>query len=204
MRLVFGAWTPTFPPGNINLESFYHSTQYQRTGRFPRMPPGEQLLPGWAQIIYNTAPPPRPRSRHRCKTSISTCLVIPNADNFMLAYNVGAAGVQSVALRLFSSDTNYATTTVTNPAAGYNILRVTKGNFITTGSIDWSNIVRVDVITTAKSTGPGVVNYDALRIEDEDNTDIDYVLIAREVLLTPYVKVAGTSEDIEFSLAVVL
>lgn len=125
-----------------------------------------------------------------------------NADNISIAYYVSNANCASITLRFKVDASNYAAYTITSPPAGYNISTLSKGSATITGTMDWGNIAIVDVVTTAKSAGSTQVTYDGVRIEDADTDNPDYVLVAREVLATPYTKAAGTAEEVEFSIGV--
>jgi hypothetical protein len=86
----------------------------------------------------------------------------------------------------------------------FNIVKVNKGNATVTGNPNWGNITRLDV--TAFSTGAGTssVGLEAIRIEDVDTVDSGYVMLARAVLATPFSKIAGRTQEIEFPLGVTI
>ena len=127
-----------------------------------------------------------------------------SADQFVLAYYVGNANTASVNIRFRTDASNYFQMTITSPTAGYKIATVNKGSLTVVGTPAWDNITSVAVTTTATAGGAAAVEFDALRIEDVENDNPDYVLVAREVLGAAYTKTEGSEPDVEFSLAVTL
>jgi hypothetical protein len=123
------------------------------------------------------------------------------ADTFNLAFNANS-NVASVSFRLKTNATNYYSFTTASPLGGYNFATFTKGSASITGSPDWANITSIEVITTAKSSGAAAVDWEGLRIEDVDTINPDYVMVAREVLPTPFIKVNGMTQEVEFTLDV--
>jgi hypothetical protein len=126
------------------------------------------------------------------------------ADSFTFAFNVGNANTASIQFRFLTDTGNYYTTTLGAQTAGYKIVEVTKGSFVATGAPNWGNITQIWVVTTSGAGGASAVDFDAIRIEDKDAASLDYILVARKVLATPVTKIAGMSQDVEFSLDVTL
>lgn len=129
-----------------------------------------------------------------------------SSDGLTFAFNVGNANTNSVAFRFMTDASNYYTHTITTQAqsSGYKIVSVDKGSATVTGAPDWANITEIRVITTSKASGASAVNFDAIRVEDKDVGSLDYILIARKVLASPFTKIDGMAQDIEFSLDVSL
>lgn len=127
-------------------------------------------------------------------------------DEFIFALNVGNANTQQVVFRFYTDASNYYTYTVTTPVqtAGYKIINLTKASAVATGAPNWASITSIQVATTSKAAGASAVDLEAIRIEDRDSTNPDYVLISRKVLTLPFTKIAGITMDIEFSLDVTL
>lgn len=123
------------------------------------------------------------------------------ADLFTLAANIGS-NVSSISIRFMSDAANYYQATISSPAAGYQIIEFAKSSLTVTGNPVWSNINTVEVTTNATAGGSASVDYDGLRIEDVDSINLDYVLVARDVLTIPYIKQSNSVEEIEFSLGV--
>lgn len=123
------------------------------------------------------------------------------SDIFKLAYQVGS-NVSSVQIRFRTDASNYYSFTLTSPGAGYRIDSFSKGNAVVTGSPSWENITGIEVRVVATSGGAAVVDFDGIRIEDVDTVNPEYVMVARDLLSTQYVKTEGRTQEIEFSLAV--
>lgn len=125
-----------------------------------------------------------------------------SADYFNFAYNVGNANTASIKYRFLTSAGNYYEFNIASPTAGYKVTKLTKGSATVTGAPTWSNITEVDVITTSTAGGASAVSFDGIRLEDADTTNTEYVLVARELLATPFTKVDTMAQDVEFALAV--
>lgn len=125
-----------------------------------------------------------------------------NADTFALAMFVGGVAPASVAIRFKTDSANYYTWTIPTPALGYVFLTAAKGTLAATGTPSWANITSIDVVATAAAGGAAAVDFDGLRINDMDSDNPEYVLVAREVLATPYTKVEGLIQEIEFNIPV--
>lgn len=125
------------------------------------------------------------------------------ADQFILAYNNGNTNASTVAFRFKTDASNYYTFSVSNPSAGYQITNFNKSSAVATGTPNWSNITQVEVSVSSKASGASSVDFDAIRLEDRDYVNPDYVLVARKVI-TPVTKLDGQSQDIEFILDVTL
>lgn len=128
------------------------------------------------------------------------------ADSFTFAFNVTNANTNAVTVRFLTDGSNYYSFAMgtTVQSSGYKFVSATKGSATVNGSPNWNNITEIQVITTSKSSGPSLVEFDAIRIEDKDSINLDYVLVARKVLASPQVKLDGQAQDIEFALDVTI
>lgn len=126
------------------------------------------------------------------------------ADSFTFAFNVGSANTSSVRVRFLTDGSNFYDFNLGAQTAGYKMIERTKGSATVTGVPSWENIAEIQVTTTSGAGGSSSVSFDAIRIEDKDTINLDYVLIARKVLAAPVTKIEGMSQDIEFSLDVTL
>lgn len=126
------------------------------------------------------------------------------SDNFVLAYNNNNTNASSINISFVTDASNYYTYTITNPTIGYHIVELPKATGTVNGAPDWGFITQLSIAVTAKSSGAASVDFDAIRIRDTDTNNPDYVLIAREKLLSPYTKSAGQNEEIEFNLKVIV
>ncbi len=123
-------------------------------------------------------------------------------DVFLFAYNNLNTNTASVQVRFKTDDTNYYSYTATNPIAGYHVDSIAKGSVASTGAPNWAAINKIEVYTTSKASLVATVDWDAIRIADTDTNNPDYVLVARELLVSPFVVVGGSVNEIEFSLPV--
>lgn len=128
----------------------------------------------------------------------------PASDTFVFAYNLGNAFTSSIRFRFLTDASNYYDFTVnTAMTAGYKVVSRTKGSAITTGSPNWSSISEIQVTTNSTAGGASAVEFDGVRINDLTIQDPNYVLVARTVV-TPFTKVRGQVQEIEFALDVVV
>lgn len=125
-----------------------------------------------------------------------------NADTVVVGYYVGNAFTSAVRVRFLTDASNYYTFTVASPAAGYRVSSLAKSTAVTTGTPNWATINQIDVEVTSTAGGAAQVDFDAVRVEDLDTVNPDYVLVSRDLLAAPYVKTAGAVQEIEYSLAV--
>lgn len=86
------------------------------------------------------------------------------------------------------------------PEAGYGVLSIPKSSFEKFGAASWDDITAITVQATGDG-GTGTVDFDAISFIDQDFANPDFVLISREVI-TPFTKVGGTVNEVEFSLSV--
>lgn len=124
------------------------------------------------------------------------------ADTISLAYQNLDTNTSSIQLRFMTDASNYYQFTISNPAAGYSVTEMAKSSAVATGVPNWGAISEVRVSTIAKASGPAQVDFDGIRIEDVDSNSTGYILVAREVLPSPFVKEIGRTQEVEFSLAV--
>lgn len=127
------------------------------------------------------------------------------SDKFTFAYNVGNTNTTGITYRFMTDASNYYSfalsgTNVTT--SGYKMVTANKSTATVTGAPNWNNITEVQVSTTSGASGASALGFDAIRIEDVDSVDLDYILVARKVLASPVTKVLGQAQDIEFSLDV--
>lgn len=124
------------------------------------------------------------------------------ADTFNVAYYNSNANVANFKIRFKNDASNYYTITVTSPATGYQISTVAKSAATVTGTPSWATIAAIEVEVVAGAGGSASIDFDGVRVEDTDTLDPSYVMVARELLVSPVTKVAGRVQDIEFSIPV--
>lgn len=121
------------------------------------------------------------------------------SDSFTFAYSCADNNANQISFRFLTDASNYYAFNMGVQTSGYKIVEANKSTATVTGVPSWANITEIQVITTAKSTGGTSVEFDAIRLEDRDSTNLEYVLVARKVLTTPATKIDGQSLDLEYS-----
>lgn len=124
------------------------------------------------------------------------------ADQFSFAFFCGNTNTSSIRYRFKTDTTNYYDITVTTANAGFNVAKINKGTATPTGSPEWGAITSLEVTVSSKASGASQVNLEGIRIEDRDTISPEYVLVSRVVLATPFDKVSGRIQEIEFPLGV--
>jgi len=125
-------------------------------------------------------------------------------DSIRLAYYKNNANLQNIILKLYSSNSDYYTTTIT-PASGTGY-KITSDILLSTvfgtqtGTPDKTNINKIGITITPTSGNTTSVGMDGLRINDEDTFDPIFGLISRSVLGTTLSKSAGRAVDVEYKL----
>lgn len=123
-------------------------------------------------------------------------------DKFVFAFNVGTANTASIRFRFMTDASNYYDFLLGAQTTGYKVVEAAKSTATVTGAPKWENITEIRVITTSTAGGASAVDFDGIRIEDSDTINPNYVMVAREMLSTPFVKEEGKIQEIEFALDV--
>lgn len=124
------------------------------------------------------------------------------ADSFTIAYNVGTANTSQLSVRFMTDASNYYYYNLGSQTTGYKIVSVNKGSALVQGAPSWSEITEIRVVTTSGATGATTIDFEAIRVEDRDSQNLDYILVARKVLPIPVTKVSGMALEVEFYLDV--
>lgn len=125
-------------------------------------------------------------------------------DSIRLAYYKNNNNLQNIILKLYSSNSDYYTTTII-PAGGTGY-KITSDILLSTvfgtptGTPDKTNINKIGITIVPTSGNTTSVGMDGLRINDEDTFDPIFGLISRSVLGTTLSKSAGRAVDIEYKL----
>ena len=129
-----------------------------------------------------------------------------SADTFSFAFHSAWPNVSSIVYRFYTDALNYYSVTVPGGSigTGFNIVNIPVAQAVPTGVPRWSEITKVDVVATANADGAVLLQMEGVRVEDRDNTDIGQIMIARTKLATPFTKVAGTIQEVEFPLGVLI
>ena len=127
-----------------------------------------------------------------------------NTDKFNLAFFNLNANAASIRIRFRAEDTtSYYEYVLTNPSTGYNVVNFTKSNLTKTGTlVDYSSIRSIEFAVVAGAGGAAQVDFDGLRLEDEDNVATNQILISRSLLGTPVTKSSLAPMDVEYALDV--
>ena len=125
-------------------------------------------------------------------------------DSIRLAYYKNNANLQNIIIKLYSSTSNYYSTTIT-PAGGTGY-KITSDILLSTlftsptGTPDKTNINKIGITITPTSSNTTSIGMDGLRINDEDTFDPTFGLISRSILATALSKSAGRAVDVEYKL----
>lgn len=126
-----------------------------------------------------------------------------SADYVVVALNVNNTNTASIKVRFLTDASNYyefTTTSVTT--SGYKVFEFIKSTATVTGAPTWSSITEIQVVTTSAGGGASAVTWDGIRFQDANPSNLDYILVARDVLASSKTKVAGQPQDFEFRLEV--
>lgn len=122
-------------------------------------------------------------------------------DKIVLARTIGD-NVSSYTVRFKTNVNSYFQFQESDPLAGYDVVQFPKGEATIVGSPDWASISIIEVRVNAKAAGNASVWFDGLRVEPDISMSTEYVLVARQVLETPFVKELGVVQDIEVAVPV--
>jgi hypothetical protein len=121
-------------------------------------------------------------------------------DTFNIAFYKANNNITTLKLNFASTTGSWeGSATVSALPIGYNIISISKGSFVATGTPDWSAITSMNVKVTAGASA-GYLIMDGIRIEDGDTLNPSYALVSRSVLATPLVKTDSSPMDIEYAL----
>ncbi len=128
-----------------------------------------------------------------------------NADVLIFAFNSANSNAASVQVRFKTDESNYFQwQATTGLGSGYKIVSANRASLTVQGSPSWDSIQSIQVSTTSTSGGAAEIDWDAIRIADNDFTNPEYVMVARRVLPTPFVVEPGAASDVEFKMTVTL
>lgn len=125
-------------------------------------------------------------------------------DTVRFAYYQNDTNLSTIKIKLYSSNTDYYTASVTPGAeAGYQISSdISMSEFLNSpvGNPNVSDITKIGIEVFPVSGEQTSIGADALRINDEDTFNPIYGIISRSVLNTPLTKLAGRQVDVEYRL----
>jgi hypothetical protein len=126
------------------------------------------------------------------------------SDQFVFAYNVGNANTANIKFRFLTDASNYYEFAMGAQSAGYKIVSVAKSAATVTGTPDWSKIISVQVLTTSAAGGASAIALDGIRINSDLDSDPNDILIAREVLGSPFIRDVSKDQQIQYPLKVAI
>lgn len=124
-------------------------------------------------------------------------------DSLSLAFRQNDENLDYIDLIFYSSDTNYYTYRIEGTAAiAHRVVDIPLGNLFaaTTGSPN-DNIIKFGISVKANAGETSSVDFDGMRINDNDTYVLDSGVISRAVLGTPINKEFGRVLDIEYRMA---
>ncbi len=123
-------------------------------------------------------------------------------DTFLLAFYKPDNNITTIKMVFEDTTTGGSfnrSVTISALPVGYNVISFRKGDFTATGTVSWSSINRMGFDVTAGGTGSYVI-LDAVRIEDTDTPNQEYILVSHSVLGSPITKTNVAPMDIEYAL----
>lgn len=122
-------------------------------------------------------------------------------DQFNIAFYKANNNVTTLALKFDSATGSWekSVTGINALPVGYNIVTINKGDFVATGTPDWSAINKMNVKVTAGATA-GYLILDGIRIEEGSTPNPAYSLVSRSVLASPLAKTDSSPMDIEYAI----
>ena len=128
------------------------------------------------------------------------------SDSLLFALNVANANTNAVTVKFMTDASNYYTFSLgaTVQSSGYKFVDISKGAASATGAPNWATINEIQVAVQSKASGASAVDFDAIRVEDRDTDNLDYILVARKVLSPSIDVIEGQAQDVEFILDVTL
>jgi hypothetical protein len=216
-RIIYKVQVPDAFVGNVYEIGLYSSTTDTSSGSYGSraLTTFDSITEGWNAGTYTSVNTRvgidslnlAPAANGTLTSSISQLNLdlsgYSGSDQFVVGFYNNNTNASTVAVRFKTDEANYYTFSISNPAVGYFTTAFNKSAAVATGTPDWASITSIEVSLSAKAAGPASVDFDAVRIEDRDTLNQDYVLIAREVI-APQAKLDGQSMDIEFALEVTI
>lgn len=124
-----------------------------------------------------------------------------NDDVFRFAVNVSNSNCNWIDYVFKENSSNYATARIV-PSSGYNVYTVSRSALTVTGTPVLSNVQELTVSVNAKPSGSVTVDFDFARIDAAHDSVSGTVLVARQELSVPVVKLKGIEQEIETSIGV--
>lgn len=125
-------------------------------------------------------------------------------DSISLAFKQNDANLQRIVIKLYSSDTDYYSYTINGTASvGHRIVEVPLVNFLANPVGDpKDSISKISIEVKANTSTTSTVDFDGIRINDNDTYVQETGAISRAALITPIVKEFGRILDLEYRLVI--
>jgi hypothetical protein len=125
------------------------------------------------------------------------------ADSFSLAFYQNNTNLQYIDLYMYKTDSDYYKYRIPGGSAGHRIVNIPMSDIVA-GSVGSPNeyIAKFGLAVKANTGTSTTVDFDGLRINDNDTNIADHGIISRAVLGTPITKEFGRILDIEYRLVV--
>lgn len=125
------------------------------------------------------------------------------SDSIVIGYHV-TINISSIRVRLGTDASNYFEFLLpASTANSYNVARLALSSATVVGTPSWAAITYLAVRPSATAAGGGNLYFDGIRV-DRNSLNEDSLLVARNVLATPYVVNQSIDNDIEYALAVTI
>jgi len=125
-------------------------------------------------------------------------------DSISLAFKQSDANLQRIVIKLYSSDTDYYSYTINGTASvGHRIVEVPLVDFLANPVGDpKDSISKISIEVKANTSTTSVVDFDGIRINDNDTYVQETGAISRAALSVPIIKEFGRILDLEYRLVI--
>lgn len=125
------------------------------------------------------------------------------ADSMSIAFYQGDTNLQYIDLIMYKTDSDYYYYRINGGSAGHRIVEIPMSDIVSNavGSPN-ASISKFGLAVKANTGTSTTVDFDGLRINDNDTNVLDHGIISRAVLGTPITKEFGRVLDIEYRLVV--
>lgn len=122
------------------------------------------------------------------------------SDNIKVAFHVSGSVPNSIAIKFIEDETNYYLATIPSSSmvVGYNVVTISFGSLVKTGSPDIQNTANISVAVITGAL-PTVTTMDCIRFDKYSDVNKP-TLVSRSLLATPLVIEGGVPFDVEYRL----
>ena len=125
-------------------------------------------------------------------------------DSISIAFKQNDVNLEKIVISIYSSDTDYYSYTINGTAsAGHRVVEVPLVNFLANPVGDpKDSISKISIQVKANSATTSSVDFDGIRINDNDTYVQETGAVSRAVLTTPITKEFGRILDLEYRLVI--